>query len=167
MAKEFSFDIVSDFDMQEMTNAIDQAKREITTRYDFKGTNPNIDFDEDEKGLILNVSDDYKLTAVLEIIKQKMIKRELPLKILDETIPKEEASGGRIRKKVPFKKGLIQEDAKKINKIIRDIDNKIKTSIQGETIRVTSNSKDNLQSIIQILKEDQSITIPLQFTNFR
>ncbi|OIP22636.1 YajQ family cyclic di-GMP-binding protein [bacterium CG_4_10_14_0_2_um_filter_33_32] len=167
MAKEFSFDIVSDFDIQEMVNAIDQTKREVLTRYDFKGTDPQIEFDEDKKGLILNVSDDYKLTAVLDIIKQKMVKRGLSLKILDESVPKEEASGGRVRKKVPFKKGLNQEDAKKINRIIREVYPKVKPNIQGDTIRVSANSKDDLQSVMQLLKEEPLINIPLQFTNYR
>ncbi len=167
MTKEFSFDVVSDFDIQEMVNAVDQTKREVSTRYDFKGTYPEINFNENKKGLVLNVSDDYKLNAVLEVVKTKMIKRGLSLKILDLSFPKEDASGGRIRKKIPFKKGLSQDDAKNINKIIKNAYPKVKTVIQGEAIRVSSTSKDELQGVIQLLREEKSLNIPLQFTNYR
>lgn len=167
MAKDFSFDIVSDFDIQEMNNAIDQTKREIFNRYDFKGTNPQIDWDEGKAGLILNVDTDYKLTALLDILESKMVQRGLSLKILNKSAPNEEASGGRVRKKVLFKKGLKQEDAKQVTKIIRDSYPKVKASIQGETIRVSSGSKDELQGAMQVLRGDQTLEFPLQFTNFK
>ena len=165
--KDFSFDITSDFDIQEMNNAVDQTKREILNRYDFKGTNPQMDWDENKSGLILNVDTEYKLTALLDILESKMVSRGLSLKILDKSMPNEEASGGRVRKKVPFKKGLKQEDAKQVTKIIRDSYPKVKASIQGETIRVSSGSKDELQGVMQILRSNQTIEIPLQFTNFK
>jgi len=167
MAKEFSFDIASDFDIAEMNNAVEQTKREIFNRYDFKGTNPQIDWDEGRTGLILNVDSEYKLTALLDILESKMVQRGLSLKILDKSVPAEEASGGRVRKKVPFKKGLKQEDAKQVTKLIRDSYPKIKASVQGETIRVSSGSKDELQGAMQILRSNQSLDIPLQFTNFK
>jgi len=167
MAKDFSFDIVSDFDIQEMNNAVDQTKREISTRYDFKGTNPQIDFEENKTGLLVNVDSEYKLTALIDILESKMIKRELSLKILDKTKPNENASGGRIRKSIPFKKGLTQDDAKKITKIIRDTIPKAKANIQGEEVRVSSGSKDELQAIMQTLRANQEINVPLQFTNLR
>jgi uncharacterized protein YajQ (UPF0234 family) len=167
MAKDFSFDIVSDFDIQEMNNAVDQTKREIQTRYDFKGTDPQIDFEENKTGLNINVDSEYKLTALVDILESKMVKRDLSLKILDKSKPSENASGGRIRKSIPFKKGLNQEDAKKITKIVRERLPKIKANIQGEEIRVTSGSKDELQEAMQVLRTNSEINVPLQFTNFR
>lgn len=167
MAKDFSFDIVSDFDVQEMNNAVDQTKREVLTRYDFKGTNPQIDWDENKSGLILNVDTEYKLTALLDILESKMIKRNLSLKILDKSVACEEASGGRVRKKIPFKKGLTTDTAKPITKLIRESYPKTKTNIQGDAIRVSSGSKDELQEVMQLLRTNQSIDIPLQFTNFK
>lgn len=167
MAKDSSFDITSDFDIQEMNNAVDQTKREVLNRYDFKGTNPQMDFEEGKTGLILNVDTEYKLTALLDVLESKMIQRGLSLKILDKSMPNEEASGGRVRKKVPFKKGLKQEDAKQVTRLIRESYPKVKANIQGETIRVSSGSKDDLQSVMQLLRSSQSLDIPLQFTNFK
>lgn len=167
MSKDSSFDITSDFDAQEMNNAVDQTKREVLTRYDFKGTNPQIDFDENKSGLILNVSDEYKLQAILDILDSKMIKRNLSLKILDKSATCEEASGGRIRKKILFKKGLTTDSAKPITKLIRESYPKAKASIQGDTVRVSSSSKDELQGVMNLLRTSGSIDIPLQFTNFK
>lgn len=166
MAKEFSFDIVSDFDIQEMNNAVDQTKREILTRYDFKGTNPQIDFIEDKTGLIINVDTEYKLTALLDALESKMIKRSLSLKILDKTLASEDASGGRIRKKIPFLKGLTADQAKDIGKKIRETYPKSKATIQGEQIRVISSSKDDLQGVMAVIRE-ANFPVPLQFTNFK
>lgn len=163
---EFSFDIVSDFDIQEMNNALDQTKREILNRYDFKGTDPQIDYEENKSGLLINVSDEYKLTALIDSLESKMVKRNLSLKILDKTKPNEEASGGRIRKHVAFKKGLDSEQAKQITKKIREHYPKIKANIQGETIRVSSSSKDDLQGVMQLLRTSD-FPMPLQFTNFK
>ncbi len=163
----FSFDIESDFSVMEMTNALDQTKREISQRYDFKGTDSSIDFDEDKKGLILIGDSDYKVDAMIDIIESKMVKRELSLKILDKSGPKEYASGDMVRQKIIFKKGMDKEKAKKITKIIRDAYPKTKPQIQGDTIRVVSPSKDDLQGVMALLKSDSSIDIPLQFTNYR
>lgn len=167
MAKDFSFDIVSDFDIQEMNNAVDQTKREVENRYDFKGTNPQIDFEENKTGLLINVDSEYKLTALIDVLESKMIKRELSLKILDKSKEPEEASGGRVRKHVPFKKGLKQEDAKKINKLIREEFPKVKTTIQGEEIRVSSTSKDDLQGVMQLLRTNAGLDFPLEYKNFK
>jgi uncharacterized protein YajQ (UPF0234 family) len=166
MAKEFSFDVSSDFDIQEMNNAVDQTKREIINRYDFKGTNPAIDFIEDKSGLIVNVDTEYKLTALLDALESKMVKRGLSLKILDKSIPNEDASGGRVRKKVPFVKGLTADSAKDITKKIRETYPKAKAIIQGEQIRVSSGSKDELQGIMQLLR-NADLPMPLQFSNFK
>lgn len=166
MSKDSSFDISSNFDIQEMNNAVDQTKREIVNRYDFKGTNPEIDFEDGKSGLLLNVDTEYKLTALLDALESKMVKRGLSLKILDKSQPNEEASGGRIRKKVPFKKGLTTEQAKEITKKIRDAYPKVKTTIQGEEIRVSSASKDDLQGVMQLLRASD-LSMPLQFSNYK
>jgi uncharacterized protein YajQ (UPF0234 family) len=166
MSKEFSFDVVSDFDIQEMNNALDQTKREIENRYDFKGTAPQIDFEEGKTGLLINVSDSYKLGALLDVLESKMVKRNLSLKILDKSKPEEEASGGRIRKHLPFKKGLNSDQAKAITKKIRESYPKVKANIQGESIRVSSGSKDELQGVMQLLRTSD-LDLPLQFNNFK
>jgi len=160
----FSFDIVSEIDQQELNNALDQTKKEIANRYDFKGI--DIDIKLEDKNLILQVPDEYKLNALLEIIKSKMIRRGLSLKILGDQ-KQEKASGGSLRVTIKLVEGVDQEQAKKINKLIRDFAPKIKTQIQGEAVRVVSNSKNELQDIIQMLKTNESINIPLQFTNYR
>lgn len=167
MPKDSSFDIESDFDMMEMTNALDQTQREISQRYDFKGTDSSIEFDEDKKGLVLLGDSDYKVDAMIDIIESKMVKRDLSLKILDKTSAKEYASGDRVRQKITFKKGMDQDKAKKITKIIREAYPKAKAQIQGETVRVSSGSKDDLQGVMQVLKSNENIDIPLQFTNYR
>ena len=160
----FSFDIVSEIDRQELVNAIDQVKKEVANRYDFKGLDINIKL-EDEF-LTLLVPDEYKLKALLEIIQSKILRRGLSLKILGEQ-KQERASGGSLRVIIRLIAGIDQEKAKKINKIIRAEMPKIKTQIQGEAIRVVSNNKDELQVIIQLLKDNPNIDLPLQFTNFR
>ena len=163
----FSFDIESDFDMMELTNALNQTQREISQRYDFKGTESSIEFDDDKKGLVLLGDSDYKVDAMIDIIESKMVKRGLSLKILDKSSSKEYASGDKVRQKINFKKGMDKEKAKKITKIIRDAYPKVKAQVQGETIRVSSGSKDDLQGIMSALRSDQTIDIPLQFTNYR
>ena len=167
MSKDSSFDVVSEFDLQEMNNAVDQTKREIAARYDFKGTDPQIDFEDGKNGLLINVDSEYKLTALLDILESKMIKRELSLKILDKSKEPEQASGGRVRKSVPFKKGMVQDDAKKITKLIREHYPKVKANIQGESVRVQSASKDDLQGAMQLLRGAEELDFPLQYTNFK
>lgn len=166
MSKDFSFDMVSDFDIQEMNNAVDQTKREAENRYDFKGTNPQIEFEDGKSSLLVNVDSEYKLSALLDVLESKMIKRNLSLKILDKTSPPEEASGGRVRKHIPFKKGLTSDQAKEITKKIRDSYPKVKTVIQGDSIRVSSPKKDELQGVMQLLRT-ADLPFPLQFTNFK
>ncbi|PIZ01180.1 YajQ family cyclic di-GMP-binding protein [bacterium (Candidatus Howlettbacteria) CG_4_10_14_0_8_um_filter_40_9] len=167
MAKDFSFDIVSDFDPQEMTNALDQTQREIANRYDFKGTNSKIDFLEGSKDeLLLLVDSEYKLTALIDILSSKMISRGLSLKILDLSSPNEEASGNMVRKKIKLLKGLDQEKAKKVTKLIREDYPKAKANIQGDTVRVSSAKKDELQEIMTLLKSAE-LDFPLQFENYR
>lgn len=167
MAKEFSFDIVSDFDIQELANALDQTRREVSNRYDFKGTNTKINFTEGSKEeLTLLADSEYKLKALIDILTSKMINRRLSLKILDLTIPSEEAPSGMIRKKVKLRKGLDREKVKRLTKIIRENYPKVKTVVQGETIRVFSAKKDELQEIISLLKSSE-LDFPIQFENYR
>jgi len=167
MAKDFSFDIESDFEMNEMVNALDQTKREISQRYDFKGTTSTVDFEDDQKGLILVAESDYKIDAMIDILESKMVRRGLGLKILDKSNQKEYASGGNVRQKIAFKRGMDTDKAKKLTKIIRDAYPKAKTQIQGETVRVSSASKDDLQGVMNKLRSETSIDFPLQFTNYR
>lgn len=167
MSKEFSFDIASEFDIQEMNNAIDQTKRELAVRFDFRGTNPEVNFDEDKKGLIIVADSDLKLNSIIDVLESKFVKRNLSLKILDKTLPADDASGGKVRKKIPFRKGLNQDQSKKITKLVRESFPKAKINIQGETIRVVSSSKDDLQGVMQLLRTDQSLDFPLQFSNFK
>ena len=164
MTAEFSFDIVSQIDQQELANALDQTRREIVSRYDFKGVLAEIE-QEDGK-LIIRVPDEYKLNAALDILKSKMLRRGLDLKILGE-IKKENASGGTLKATIPLVEGISQDKAKLINKLIRDKLPKIKSSIQGDAIRVSSKSKDELQMVMQILQSSQQTNLPLQFTNYR
>ncbi len=166
MASDYSFDITSDFDHQEMVNAIDQTRREIENRFDFKGVMVEIDYAEKDKTLTIQTESDYKLTAIIDILESKMLKRDLSLKILDKTLPEEAASGGSVRKKLLLRSGLTQENAKKMTKLIRDQYPKAKANIQGEEIRVVSKSKDELQEIMQLLR-GSDLEFPLQFGNYR
>lgn len=166
MSKDFSFDIVSNFDPQEMANALDQTKREIMNRYDFKGSNSSIDFSESRTELILVADSEYKLKALIDVLSSKMVGRNLSLKILDLTSPEEDTSGGMVRKRIKLVKGLDQEKAKKITKIIRDSYPKAKAIIQGETVRVMGPKKDELQAIMSLIRSS-NLDFPIQFENYR
>lgn len=163
MASESSFDIVSKMDMQELTNAINQTEREIASRFDFKDSKSELKL---EKDVLVVVSDDeYKLSAVIDILQSKMIKRGLPIKNLDYG-KVEPASLGTVRQRISLKQGIDQENAKKINVLIRDSKIKVKSQIQGDQIRVTGKSKDDLQQIIQLLRK-ADLSLDLQFTNLK
>jgi len=164
MASESSFDVVSEIDRQELANALDQVRREVAQRYDFKGLVVEIK-DEKDKLTIL-VPDEYKYTALLEILKTKLMRRDLSLKILGEE-HKEAASGGTLRVAIKLVEGVEGETAKLINKLIRDAFPKIKSTIQGPTIRVSSKSRDELQAVMKLLTDNPQIKVPLQFTNYR
>lgn len=166
MAKDASFDVVSEFDKQELVNAIDQVKRDIAGRFDLKNTNSSIELDAD-KSIIITTSDDMKLRNILDILQSKMVKRNLSIKILDaQTI--ENALGGNVRQVFKLKKGLTPELAKKIVADIKDTKLKVQASIQGEQVRVTGKSKDDLQEVIKVLRtKEDSYNIPLQFQNYR
>ena len=165
MAESFSFDVVSDFDRQELVNTLDQVKREISQRYDLKGTDTSVELDKENIFIITN--SELTLNAVNDIIRQKAIKRNLSLKIF-EYGEIEMVSGNRIKQKILLKQGIKQEIAKKISKNIRDQIKKINVSINGEALRVTSKSKNDLQLAIKLISElEESLNIPLNANNFR
>ncbi len=164
MASTFSFDLVSKFDYQELKNAIDQANREIQQRYDLKDTGTEIELTE--KDITINTQSEYSLQAVRDTIESKLIRRGLSLKILDYE-KEEQASGGRMRQHVKLREGLTDEVAKKLNKQIRDEFKKVTPQIQGDLIRVQAKSKDDLQAVIQALKEMDDLPVAIQFVNYR
>ena len=165
MAENFSFDVVSDFDRQELVNALDQVKREISQRYDLKGTDTSLDLEKDNIFIITN--SELTLNSVIDIIRQKAIKRKLSIKIFDFNSI-EVVSGNKVKQTITLKKGLNQEIAKKISKNIRDEIKKINVSINGETLRVMSKSKNDLQLAIKLLENLEEIyKIPLQTNNYR
>ena len=165
MAESFSFDVVSDFDRQELVNTLDQVRREISQRYDLKGTDTLVELDKENIFIITN--SELTLNAVNDIIRQKAIKRNLSLKIFDYG-EIEMVSGNRIKQAILLKQGIKQEIAKKISKNIRDQIKKINVSINGETLRVSSKSKNDLQLAIKLVGElEESLNIPLKANNFR
>jgi hypothetical protein len=159
-----SFDIVSDIDLQEVRNAVDQANREAGTRFDFKGTNATIEFTEKE--LALSASTEDRLRGLYQLLEEKLVKRSVSLKTLDPG-KIEEASHGSARQKVVLKAGISQDIGKQINKLIKEMAIKnLSSSIQGDQVRVTGKQRDDLQSVMTKLKE-ADLSVPLQFTNFR
>jgi len=165
MAESFSFDVVSDFDRQELVNTLDQVKREISQRYDLKGTDTSVDLEKENIFIITN--SELTLNSVNDIIRQKAIKRNLSLKIFDYG-EIEMVSGNRVKQTILLKQGIKQEIAKKISKDIRDQIKKINVSIKGETLRETSKSKKDLQLAIKLVSElEESLNIPLKANNFR
>ncbi len=166
MAKDASFDIVSDFDKQELLNAVDQVKRELTTRFDLKDSNSNIEIIED-KSILITTNDEMKLKNIYDILQSKLIKRNLSLKILNPQ-KIENALGGNVKQEIKLKKGLSQELAKKITGIIKDTKLKVQASIQGDSVRVSAKSRDDLQEVIKIMRSNEdNIDTPLQYTNYR
>jgi|SRR5579884_2104807 uncharacterized protein YajQ (UPF0234 family) len=163
MPGDFSFDVVSQFDRQELLNAVDQTKRELATRYDFKGTKAAIELEKDS--LELTGESEFQLKAVKDVLETKAIRRNLSLKIFEYGKP-EPAAGSTYRQKVALKAGINEDLARKITRLVRDKLPKVKTQIQGDAIRVSSKSKDELQAVIRLLKE-QDYPIPLQFINYR
>ncbi len=165
MAASYSFDVVSEFDRQELINALDQVKREIDQRYDLKDSKSEIDISEEEITLVTN--SDMSLDAIGAVLRQKATKRNLSLKIFDFQ-KSENSSGGRVRQVILLKKGISQEISKKLSKNLRDQIKKINVSIQGESLRITSKNKDDLQDAIKALKSlEDDLDIPLQYQNYR
>jgi len=163
VAQDYSFDVVSQFDRQELVNAINQAQREITTRYDFKDTGASIELGEDE--ITLQGPSDFKLKAMIDVLQSKFVKRNLSLKILKPG-PIEQAAKGNVRQKLELQEGIDDELARSLVKQIKQISPKVQPRIQGDLIRVSSREKDLLQQVIQALKADES-PVPLQFINYR
>ena len=159
-----SFDVVSEIDMQELRNAVDQASREISSRFDFKGTDSSIELTE--KTIVLNTESEQRLQALTQVLEEKLVKRKVSLKSLDYG-KVEDASGGTVRQTVRIVAGISSEKAKAVNKAIKDLGLKgIQSQTQGEQVRVTGKKRDDLQAVIAALKE-ADLEIPLQFENFR
>jgi uncharacterized protein YajQ (UPF0234 family) len=162
----FSFDAVSDYDKAEMNNVFDQVQREIQNRYDFKGTPAAVEWlDADKNGFKITGSGDWQIDAILDIVRKKLAARNQSQKVLDTSREVTE-SNLKATKEVPFIQGLDQEKAKKVTSLIRDQYPKVKTQIQGDAVRVTSGSKDDLQAVMQLLRA-QDFAFPLNFNNFR
>ena len=162
----FSFDIVSEYDKAEMNNVFDQVQREIANRYDFKGTPAELEWLNPEKtGLKVTGNGDWQIDAILDIVRKKLAAREQSQKVLD-TSKESVTSNLKTTKEVPFVQGLDHDKAKKITKLVRDELPKVKTQIQGEEVRVTSGSKDDLQAVMQLIKS-KDFDFPVNFTNFR
>lgn len=163
MAKESSFDIVSNVDFSEVTNAINLATKEISTRYDFKGSKSEISLDKEE--LVLISDDEFKMNQLKDVLFSKLIKRGVPVKNLDYG-KLEGASGGTVRQRAKLVQGIDKENAKKINTIIKNSGVKVKSQVQDDQIRVTGKSRDDLQKIIAAVKE-ADLSIDVQFVNYR
>jgi uncharacterized protein YajQ (UPF0234 family) len=163
MASEYSFDIVSKVDLQELNNAVNQTEKEIETRFDFKGSKSKLELNKDE--LTILSDDDYKLQAVIDILQTKMIKRGVSIKNLDYGTV-QSASGGTVRQVIKIRSGIDQENAKKINIMIRDSKLKVKSLIQGDQLRVSGKNKDDLQEIMNLLR-GAGLPLELQFVNYR
>lgn len=160
---EASFDVVSQFDQQELVNALDQVRREIGTRYDLKGSNTTLELGKD--GITLQTADEYHANAVKDLIQSKAVRRGLSLKIFDWG-RLEPAAGGTVRQQIALKRGLTTEQTKELSKKIREEFPKVKPAIQGDTVRVSGKSKDELQAVIGYLR-GLDYPAALQFENYR
>jgi cyclic-di-GMP-binding protein len=165
MAANSSFDIVSEADMQEVDNAVNQAKKEIMTRYDFKGSKSSVDLNREEKKITLIGDDDFKLRSLRDILATKMAKRGVSLKSLKYGDP-EKAFEGTMRQTIEIATGIDKEKAKELVKIIKDLGLKVQAAIEGEKIKVSGAKKDELQAVIAHLRS-LDFSLPLSFTNYR
>lgn len=161
----FSFDIVSDYDLAKVTNAVEQSQRDIANRYDFKGTSASIEFIEDKKGVKVVGDNQFHLDSISDILRKRLASSGVNQKILDVS-SEPVTSNLKMTWAITFRKGLDQEKAKKITKLIREELPKVKTQIQGEEIRVTSQKKDELQAAMQKVRSTD-FDFPVEFTNFR
>lgn len=163
MAGEVSFDVVSDFDEQELRNALDQVRREVQQRYDFKGA--HVELNQEKDRIVLITDSEMRATAIKDLLESKAVRRNLSLKIFDWGDVKP-AGGNLVRQEITLRRGLPEELARKLVKMIRDEVPKVQPRIQGDAIRVASKSKDDLQKVIVMLRElDEAV--PLQFENYR
>jgi cyclic-di-GMP-binding protein len=165
MANQFSFDIVSEVDFQEVDNAINQALKEILQRYDFKGSKSEIIFNKKEYNINVASDNEFKLKSVIDILQNKMIKRGISIKAMKYGAV-EPASGGTVRQEIKLQQGIEKDDAKKIVKIIKDSKLKVQAAIQDEQVRVSGKVKDDLQSVMKLMKESD-LEFAFQFTNYR
>jgi len=163
MAKESSFDVVSQVDMNEVRNAVNLAQKELRQRYDFKGSVSSVTLDDDT--LVLVSDNEGKLRSVTELLQEKLVRRKVTLKALQYG-KIEAALGGTVRQRVAVSRGISEEKARAITKLLRQRFKKLKVSVQGDAVRVFSSSKDELQAVIQTLR-DEDFGIPLQFINYR
>lgn len=165
MAQKFSFDVVSEVDFQEIDNAINQALKELMQRYDLKDSKSTIELNKSEKIVTLNSKDDYSIKASLDILQSKFIKRNISLKVLkpDQIEP---AANGRVKQVITLQSGISKENAKKISKMIKDMKLKVNAQIMDEQIRVQGAKKDELQAVMNALRESD-LDFPVQFTNYK
>lgn len=165
MAADHSFDIVSEINLQEMDNAVNQAIKEISTRYDFKGTAASLEFNRGDKELTMTGDAEPQLEAVRKVLVERMVKRGIDPRVLDPQ-KVEHATHKTVRQKVKLKSGIDRDTAKEIQKAIKDLRFKVQATIQGEALRVTGSKKDELQAVIAHLRANPP-SVPLQFNNFR
>lgn len=158
-----SFDIVSQVDRQEVRNAVDQSMRELISRYDFKGTDSKVSLNDD--GITVESASENRLDAAVDVLKSKLVRRNISLKALGEATP-HEIGGGRFRVDFPLVEGLPQDAAKELSQTVRDLRLKVTASIQGDQVRVQGKKRDDLQAVIQELKS-LDFRLPLQYINFR
>jgi uncharacterized protein YajQ (UPF0234 family) len=163
MAKESSFDVVCEVDLNEVRNAVNMAQKEIATRYDFKKSVSKITLDDDALHLVSD--NEGKLKSVVDLLQEKLVRRKVPLKALQYGAV-EAALGGTVRQTVTLAHGIPDDKAKAINKLVRQRFKKVRVTIQGDSLRVFSSSKDDLQAVLQLLREED-LGLPLQFTNYR
>ena len=157
-----SFDVVSDFDAHEASNAVDQANREVTTRFDFKGTGSK--YELDDQVVALTTQSDFQLKQMLDILRQKLAKRGIDIACLDEQAP--EFSGSEARQKVILRRGIETDLARKLVKMVKGSKMKVQAAIQGDKLRISGKKRDDLQSVIAMLKK-ADVGLPLQYENFR
>lgn len=165
MAETNSFDIVSQIDLQEVDNAINQARKEIAQRFDFKGSKSSIDLDQKEKQITVHSDDEFKLKSVIDILQGKLIKRSVPLKALNYGTV-EQAAGGTVRQVVKLLVGIDKDNARKIVKMIKDTKLKVQAQIMEDQVRVSGKNKDDLQAVIKMIR-DANLPFAVQFTNYR
>lgn len=163
MASTYSFDVVSDFDHQEMLNAVDQVLREVKNRYDLKNTDSRVELAQDT--ITVETNNEMTLDTIVSLLREKAAKRKLSLKIFDYGAI-ESAKGNKVRQIIALKRGISKELAKTITKLIRDEMKKVQASVQGDAVRVSGKSKDDLQQVMQLLR-DQDYPVALQFENYR
>lgn len=164
MAGESSFDVVSQFDEQELVNALDQTRREVTTRYDLKDTKTDIRY-EAKKSITITTNSEFTLKSVRDVLESKLVRRNLSLKIL-KSGKIEPAAGGQVRQLLELQQGISQDLGREISKLIREQHPKVRPQIQGDAVRVVGKSRDDLQSVIATLKK-QDYPVALQFINYR